>query len=122
MLSLRKGIRFGDINVDVHFPARGCIPWCPLHGSGAGCERDTKTPFGGVEGGTVKNTDAIRFAISAADQGGGRIVIPSGCGGNPCRDGRFKYYVREGQRINDPKGLGPFLLAAIQLEQMERTQ
>ena len=40
----------------------------------------------------------------------------AGLGGNPYRDGSFDYYVNEQQRTNDMKGLGPFLLAAIELE------
>ena len=40
----------------------------------------------------------------------------AGLGGNPYRDGSFEYYVSEPQRTNDMKGIGPFLLAAIELE------
>jgi unsaturated rhamnogalacturonyl hydrolase len=43
----------------------------------------------------------------------------AGLGGKSRRDGSFAYYIREPQRTNDLKGLGPLLLAAIQLEQME---
>jgi unsaturated rhamnogalacturonyl hydrolase len=41
----------------------------------------------------------------------------AGLGGNPYRDGSFEYYISEPRRTNDMKGLGPFLLAAIELEQ-----
>lgn len=40
----------------------------------------------------------------------------AGLGGTPYRDGSFEYYVGEPQRMNDMKGYGPFLLAAIELE------
>jgi unsaturated rhamnogalacturonyl hydrolase len=40
----------------------------------------------------------------------------AGLGGNPYRDGSYEYYVSEPQRTNDMKGVGPFLLAAIELE------
>lgn len=40
----------------------------------------------------------------------------AGLGGNPYRDGTFEYYTGEKQRTNDMKGIGPFLLAAIELE------
>jgi unsaturated rhamnogalacturonyl hydrolase len=40
----------------------------------------------------------------------------AGLGGNPYRDGSFEYYTGERQRTNDMKGVGPFLLAAIELE------
>jgi unsaturated rhamnogalacturonyl hydrolase len=39
-----------------------------------------------------------------------------GLGGNPYRDGSFAYYIGEPQRTNDMKGIGPFLLAAIEIE------
>jgi unsaturated rhamnogalacturonyl hydrolase len=40
----------------------------------------------------------------------------AGLGGSPYRDGSFEYYISEPQRTNDMKGVGPFLLAAIELE------
>lgn len=44
----------------------------------------------------------------------------AGLGGNPYRDGSFEYYISEPRRTNDMKGLGPFLLAAIELERAGR--
>ncbi|CAG0968379.1 partial Unsaturated rhamnogalacturonyl hydrolase YteR, partial [Anaerolineae bacterium] len=41
----------------------------------------------------------------------------AGLGGKPYRDGSFAYYISEPRRLNDFKGVGPFLLAAIALEQ-----
>jgi unsaturated rhamnogalacturonyl hydrolase len=40
----------------------------------------------------------------------------AGLGGTPYRDGKFAYYAGEARRTNDMKGIGPFLLAAIELE------
>ncbi len=40
----------------------------------------------------------------------------TGLGGTPYRDGSYQYYVSVPRRTNDLKGLGPFLLAAIELE------
>lgn len=40
----------------------------------------------------------------------------AGLGGKPYRDGTFAYYTSEVRRTNDIKGVGPFLLAAIELE------
>ncbi len=40
----------------------------------------------------------------------------AGLGGKPYRDGSYEYYLSEPQRRNDMKGYGPFLLAAIELE------
>ena len=39
----------------------------------------------------------------------------AGLGGNPYRDGSFEYYVNEIIRPNDPKGIGPFILASLEL-------
>lgn len=40
----------------------------------------------------------------------------AGLGGNPYRDGTFDYYVGEIIRSNDPKGTGPFIMAALELD------
>ncbi|WP_425635822.1 glycoside hydrolase family 88/105 protein [Algoriphagus yeomjeoni] len=42
----------------------------------------------------------------------------AGLGGTPYRDGSFEYYVGEEIRVNDPKGVGPFILASLQYEQL----
>tara|TARA_R110002020_G_scaffold445989_3_gene658117 strand:+ start:2046 stop:3269 length:1224 start_codon:yes stop_codon:yes gene_type:complete len=42
----------------------------------------------------------------------------AGLGGNPYRDGSFEYYVGEEIRVNDPKGVGPFILASLQYEKL----
>jgi len=41
----------------------------------------------------------------------------AGLGGVPYRDGSFEYYVNEPRRTNDFKGIGPFIFAALELEQ-----
>jgi len=43
------------------------------------------------------------------------VVSVGGLGGNPYRDGSFSYYISEPIRINDFKGYGPLILAAIEL-------
>jgi unsaturated rhamnogalacturonyl hydrolase len=40
----------------------------------------------------------------------------AGLGGEPYRDGSFEYYVTEKIIPNDPKGVGPFILAALEME------
>lgn len=37
----------------------------------------------------------------------------AGLGGNPYRDASYEYYVNEPKRDNDPKGVGPFIMASI---------
>lgn len=49
-------------------------------------------------------------------------VAVSGLGGNPYRDGSYEYYMREPVIVNDPKGLGAFILCAAELERMEQPQ
>jgi len=43
-----------------------------------------------------------------------RIVLVSGLGGNPYRDGSYEYYVSEPVVTNDYKGVGPFILNGIE--------
>jgi unsaturated rhamnogalacturonyl hydrolase len=40
----------------------------------------------------------------------------AGLGGDPYRDGTFEYYVNEVIRDNDPKGVGPFIMASLEYE------
>ena len=44
-----------------------------------------------------------------------QVCAVAGLGGKPYRDGSFEYYVNERKKDNDPKGTGPFILAALQL-------
>ncbi|MEW5799909.1 MAG: glycoside hydrolase family 88 protein [Bacteroidota bacterium] len=48
------------------------------------------------------------------------VVKVGGLGGKPYRDGSFEYYISEPKRVNDFKGYGPLLLAAIEIEKMEK--
>ncbi len=47
-------------------------------------------------------------------------VSVSGLGGNPYRDGSFDYYMSEKLRTNDVKGLGPAVMAAVEIEMLDR--
>jgi len=38
----------------------------------------------------------------------------AGLGGTPYRDGTYEYYIKEPVRDNDPKGVGPFIMASIE--------
>jgi unsaturated rhamnogalacturonyl hydrolase len=48
------------------------------------------------------------------------ICSVAGLGGDPYRDGSFDYYVREKKRDNDPKGVGPFIMASIEYEKLPK--
>jgi len=41
----------------------------------------------------------------------------AGLGWTPYRDGSYEYYIGERVRDNDPKAVGPFILAALELEE-----
>ncbi|PZX49418.1 glycoside hydrolase family 88/105 protein [Algoriphagus chordae] len=44
----------------------------------------------------------------------------AGLGGTPYRDGTYEYYVGEEIRVNDPKGVGPFILASLEYEKLSQ--
>jgi len=46
----------------------------------------------------------------------------AGLGGDPYRDGTFEYYIGEVIRENDPKGVGPFIMASLEYESGNRQQ
>ena len=53
------------------------------------------------------------------DNGDGTISLTKCCsvaglGGNPYRDGSYEYYINEPVRDNDPKGVGPFIMASLE--------
>jgi unsaturated rhamnogalacturonyl hydrolase len=45
-----------------------------------------------------------------------QVCAVAGLGGNPYRDGSFEYYIGEPKRDNDPKGVGPFIMASVEME------
>ena len=45
-----------------------------------------------------------------------RAVQSAGLGGNPYRDGTYNYYIGEKVRSNDPKAIGPFIFASLEME------
>jgi unsaturated rhamnogalacturonyl hydrolase len=44
-----------------------------------------------------------------------QICSVAGLGGNPYRDGSFEYYISEPVEDNDSKGVGPFIMAGLQV-------
>ena len=50
----------------------------------------------------------------------GTVSLTDGCavaglGGKTMRDGSFEYYISEPVRDNDPKAIGPFIMAALEM-------
>ena len=50
----------------------------------------------------------------------GGICSVAGLGGNPYRDGSFRYYITEPIRVDDFKGVGPFILACTEAELLQK--
>ncbi len=45
----------------------------------------------------------------------------AGLGGDPYRDGSYEYYINEVIRDNDPKGVGPFIMASLEYENLSNS-
>ena len=66
-----------------------------------------------------KGYDGLLKQFVAEDNGAlafNGTVSVGGLGGNPYRDGSFDYYLTEPLRQNDLKGVGPFILASVEME------
>ena len=48
----------------------------------------------------------------------GGICAVAGLGGKPYRDGSYEYYVSEKVIANEYKGVGPFIMASLEMERM----
>lgn len=46
------------------------------------------------------------------------VCSVAGLGGDPYRSGSYEYYVSEPKRDNDPKGVGPFIMASLEFEKL----
>lgn len=64
-----------------------------------------------VKNSTVQNADGT-YSITKA-------CSVAGLGGTPYRDGSFEYYINEPVRSDDPKVIGPFIMAALELVKMK---
>lgn len=69
----------------------------------------------------VKGFDAITKKLITVDADGEihitQVCASAGLGGNPYRDGSFEYYIKEKIKTDNSHGLGPFILAALEVEQ-----
>nr|PNR62384.1 hypothetical protein PHYPA_000808 [Physcomitrium patens] len=67
----------------------------------------------------LKGYDGIvaHFVDSGPDGGVNylRTVSVGGLGGKPYRDGSYEYYLSEAVVTNDPKGIGPFIMACVEI-------
>jgi unsaturated rhamnogalacturonyl hydrolase len=49
-----------------------------------------------------------------------QVCAVAGLGGNPYRDGSYEYYINEMKRDNDPKAVGPFIMMALEFEELDK--
>jgi unsaturated rhamnogalacturonyl hydrolase len=64
--------------------------------------------YDGILANFIKEND--NGTISLTD-----VCAVAGLGGTPYRDGSFEYYISEPRRDNDPKGVGPFIFASLEM-------
>jgi unsaturated rhamnogalacturonyl hydrolase len=68
----------------------------------------------------VKGFDGIVRKLITVDPDGQvhitQVCASAGLGGNPYRDGSYEYYIKEKIKADNSHGLGPFILAALELE------
>jgi unsaturated rhamnogalacturonyl hydrolase len=72
--------------------------------------RSANTAWAGIQKEFVESKDGSVNLL--------KTIGSAGLGGTPYRDGSFNYYVGEKTVTNDPKGVGAFLLAAVEMENL----
>ena len=68
---------------------------------------------------TIKGLGMLENFINVDEKGlvsMSGICSVAGLGGDPYRDGSYEYYISEPVVSNDLKGVGPFIMAALQIE------
>jgi unsaturated rhamnogalacturonyl hydrolase len=70
-----------------------------------------KKAYMGIVENLVKNNSDGTISLT-------KCCSVAGLGGNPYRDGSYEYYISEPVRDNDPKGVGPFILASLEYSKM----
>lgn len=67
----------------------------------------------------LKGFDGITNKLITVDPDGElhitQVCASAGLGGNPYRDGSYEYYINEKIKVDNSHGLGPFILAALEL-------
>jgi unsaturated rhamnogalacturonyl hydrolase len=67
----------------------------------------------------------LKQLLSIDDRGGvnlNGVCSVAGLGGDPYRDGSYEYYIKEPIVTNDLKGVGAFILAAVEMEDAQRSR
>jgi unsaturated rhamnogalacturonyl hydrolase len=63
--------------------------------------------YSGILENLIKNNEDGTISLT-------KCCSVAGLGGIPYRDGTYEYYIGEPVRDNDPKGVGPFIMASIE--------
>jgi unsaturated rhamnogalacturonyl hydrolase len=64
--------------------------------------------YSGILANLIKNNSDGTISLT-------KCCSVAGLGGNPYRDGSYEYYIKEPVRDNDPKGVGPFIMASLEM-------
>jgi len=67
--------------------------------------------YSGILSNLIKNNSDGTISLT-------KCCAVAGLGGNPYRDGSYEYYIKELVRDNDPKGVGPFIMASLEHNKM----
>ena len=86
--ALQKGVRLGYIGQDY--------------------KALTQKGYEGILKNFIKENDNGTISLT-------HVCAVAGLGGDPYRDGTYEYYIGEPIRDNDPKGVGPFILASLEM-------
>lgn len=68
--------------------------------------------YKGILNNLIKNNEDGTISLT-------KCCSVAGLGGNPYRDGSYEYYINEPVRDNDPKGVGPFIMACIEMKMLK---
>ncbi len=71
----------------------------------------------------IKGFEGIQNNLIKVNDDGTLVITPvcagAGLGGDPYRDGSYDYYINENKRDNDPKAVGPYIMAAIYYDKLK---
>ena len=93
--SLLKGIRMGYLDQSYMKPA--------------------KKGFDGILKNFIQENEDSTISLT-------NCCAVAGLGGNPYRDGSYEYYISTKVRNDDPKGVGPFIMACIEMHKAGKTK
>ena len=70
--------------------------------------------YEGVLNNLIKNEEDGTISIT-------QVCAVAGLGGEPYRSGTYEYYINEKKRDNDPKAVGPFIMASLEYDKVKNS-